>query len=45
VKGLTEVMHDLRREQVNADGSRAEESESDQSSLECHRKVSVSIRS
>jgi hypothetical protein len=39
------MVHELRREQVHADGSRADESEGDrETSFECHRRGSVSSR-
>jgi hypothetical protein len=39
------MVHELRREEMQANGSRADESEGDrETSFECHRKASVVIR-
>jgi outer membrane protein OmpA-like peptidoglycan-associated protein len=44
VKHVSEVVHQLRRVQVNGYGTSADESDSDRKDgFECHRKVSVSI--
>jgi hypothetical protein len=44
VKHVSEVVHELRREQVKTDRERANECESDsENGLECHGKASVSI--
>ena len=43
VKHVSEVVHQLRREQVNGDGKRANERDGDgKDGFECHRKASVS---
>jgi hypothetical protein len=40
MKHVSEMVHELRREQVQANGGRADESEGDrETSFECHRRA------
>jgi len=44
MKDVSEMVHELRREQVNTDGEGAHQRKGDcENGLECHRKASVSI--
>jgi hypothetical protein len=44
VQHVSEVVHQLRREQVKTDGGRADEPEGDcENGFECHGKPSISI--
>jgi hypothetical protein len=41
---VSEVVHEFRREQMDGDGTRANESDGDgKDGFECHRRASISI--